>query len=76
MWGVKPEEWHPPSLSKQLEMEAGVFSESLVIFEKCVRRHIYKVSDTVFHLPDKVISENVNSHTLKYSHNKQKGCEL
>jgi len=38
-------------------MEAGVSSESLVNFEKCVRRHIYAVSDTVCQFPDKVITK-------------------
>jgi len=57
-------------------MEAGVFSESLVNFENCVRRHIYEVSDTVCQYPNKVITKKVNSRALKYCHNKNKGLRI
>jgi len=57
-------------------MEAGFSSESLVHFYKRARHHMCEVSDIVCQLPGKVISKNVSSHTLKYSHNKKNGCEL
>jgi len=59
-----------PSLSKLLVMEAGDSSESLVHLYKRARHHMCEASDTVCQLPDKVISKQGNSHTLKYSQNK------